>query len=233
MARALFVWAGSQDFYTDLADVKGSVVDTKIDDATLRALRKLDVIWKTWGYRSSTDRSHMKYEELTLTRDLRELQYFTDPLMRNLQQISAGRNEILRSDFYGGYINLDLVRMIDLGIKLDKMKDLLREYFQDRGVANAFGVLLKMPLKNAPLAGLVGVARVLVSLAMGHFADAKKIIRAIIDIDDIAKTTAGAAGGGGSSSTGSRSILSITEADLEDPELKRLLALIPKDEDDF
>lgn len=150
--------------------------------AELARLRSHALLFERWGYRAGKDGDHTRYEDRTHREGLRWLQFITDPLFRNLQQVCAWGQAIV---FYS-----DVAPMVDraeeaLGgrvslAQIEHAVALLREFAADDTVRSSLIELAgyaDLTAASSGFAAVVMAARAVALLANERSADALAVIR--------------------------------------------------------
>jgi hypothetical protein len=151
---------------------------TKLTQIELKFVKTLGMLSNVWGYRTAPDGDHERYENKTHHSGLRALQYYTDPLFRNIQQIvDWNKSTVLPHDAYKmfeGQVNLRT--MFDTA-RLSSMLTLLHDYIREPGIENVLMSAARYSLsKNNSLAfsAIILSIRSLLLLATSEFKAAHK-----------------------------------------------------------
>lgn len=135
------------------------------------------MLYKTWGYRTDPNGDHTGYEAATHMQKPwgRQLQYYTDPLFRNLQQIDAyHQGHISNSDVIDLYKESFVTYGNGEGNRA-LATTFMRKYFREN--PNAFHMMIRLSenadsdVTNA-FRSLVISAKVLLLIAAGRWQDA-------------------------------------------------------------
>jgi len=152
----------------------------------LQIAKTYAVLYQTWGYRTGPTGEHEGSEAATHTKKPwgRWLQFYTDPLFRNLQQIDAWRQgHISKSDVIDMYTE-SFETYGDGGRNRALATTFMREYFREN--PNAFRMMIRLSenadsnVTNA-FRSLVVSAKVLLLIAAGRWQDADDIRRRFVD----------------------------------------------------